>query len=311
MLGRNADLKQRTMPKIKEFFTKLKEQGKIKAESWDKFLESDMQEVPDEAVKAFEDAFLTVDRAIGHAAVNGTIRSQILSPIDNDIRRIISILEPLDKDAAAEIEAQIINGNTPNTFKRMELITKNLPNLIEKVKTSSHAGDEDFKKKLADKDNIIREVTDRVSKVQAEKAQREKELEEGFNSRINQYILKAELEKLGSSYTLAEAYEQNRSGVNKLVMSEILAENKLQLGEKDGAYFIAVVDDKGSPRFDGNSPITVNSLLEAKYKPYLKQSNADGNGGQGTRTNHQTVIVQGDGKTQHKPRTTAVTMNRT
>lgn len=305
------------MPKFKDFFSKLKEQGKIKSETWDKFLEAVPEgEIPDDAVRAFEDSFLTIDRAVGHAAINGTIRAQILDTFDNDFQKIIATLENVDKDTAEEIKGAM-NGSRPNTFKRMELLTKNLPTVFEKIKTSKH-GDDDFKKKLSEKDNIIKEITDRVSKVQAEKEAREKELEEAYNKRFNQYILRSELEKLGSEYKLADAYEQNRQAVNKLVMSEILTSNHLKLGEKEeGQYFIQVLDDKGAPRFDGNSPVTINSLLENHYKPYLKQSNSDsksdtsGNNGQGNqRTYTNTGGGQNNGQQRRAPRSVSVAMRK-
>lgn len=305
------------MPKFKDFFSKLREQGKIKSEAWDKFLEAVPEgEIPDEAVRSFEDSFLTLDRAVGHPSVNGTIRAQILDTFDNDFQKIIATLEGVDKETAEEIKGAM-NGSRPNTFKRMELLTKTLPLVFEKVKTSKHGGDDDFKKKLSEKDNIIKEITDRVSKVQAEKEQREKELEEAYNKRFNQYILRSELEKLGSEYKLADAYEKNRSAVNKLVMSEILTANHLKLGEKEeGQYFIQVLDDKGAPRFDGNSPVTINSLLENHYKPYLKQSNADGDGGSGkngqgnTRTFTNTGGDNNNGQQRRAPRSVAVQMRK-
>lgn len=297
------------MPKLKEFFLKLKEQGRIKNEAWDKFVESVPEgEITDDVIKAFEDSFLTVDRASSHAAVNGTIRAQILSPIDNDIKKIISIVEGIDKDAAAEIEAAMINRDTPNTFKRMELITRTLPAMIEKMKTASHAGDDDIKKKLSEKDSIIKEMTDRVTKVQKESESKQAELEGNYNKKIGDYVLRSELEKLGSNFTLAEGYEKNRSNVTKLVMSELLTSNHIKLGEKDGAYVIEVTDDKGGPRFDGNTQVTINSLLETYYKPYLKQSNADG-GGDGGQANPRTFTVPGQPKTTKQPRTTAVTIS--
>lgn len=303
------------MPKFKDFFSKLREQGKIKSEAWDKFLEAVPEgEIPDEAIRSFEDSFLTLDRAVGHPAVNGTIRAQILDTFDNDFQKIIATLEGVDKETAEEIKGAM-SGSRPNTFKRMELLTKTLPLVFEKVKTSKH-GDDDFKKKLAEKDNVIKDITDRVSKIQQEKEQREKELEEAYNKRFNQYILRSELEKLGSEYKLADAYEKNRAAVNKLVMSEILTSNNLKLGEKEeGQYFIQVFDDKGSPRFDGNTPVTINSLLENHYKPYLKQSNSDSEGsnnknGQGNTRTFTNTGGENNGQQRKMPRSVAVQMRK-
>jgi hypothetical protein len=45
------------------------------------------------------------------------------------------------------------------------------------------------------------------------------------------------------------------------------------LVEKDGKLDIHILGEDGAPRFEGNTPVTITSLLEPVFKPYLKANN--------------------------------------
>jgi hypothetical protein len=71
------------------------------------------------------------------------------------------------------------------------------------------------------------------------------------------------------------------------LMSDIKSAHDLRLGEKDGQAEIQVYDrESGKPRFTGNTPVTITSVLEEKYKPFLKQSDGGGST-QGQERNRQ------------------------
>jgi len=56
-------------------------------------------------------------------------------------------------------------------------------------------------------------------------------------------------------------------------MSKVRGANPhLKLGEENGKSLVRVLDEKGSTKFNGNSPVTIDQLLEEAYKPYLKKS---------------------------------------
>jgi hypothetical protein len=159
----------------------------------------------------------------------------------------------------------------------MEFLSSSLEDLFNKVKTAPN-GDEELKKELAKYKSTVHELTDKFSSAEKDYGTKYKTLETDFTQKLEQYKLDSELEKLAGKFTLAEAYENNRRETNDIILTGIKRANVLKLGSKDGQNLIEVFDDKGGPRFNGNSPVTINQLLEEKFKPFLKQSN--GNGGQ-------------------------------
>lgn len=268
--------------KSQQFFNQLKTQGKINSAEWDTFVGTVPEfEIPDTAIKAFEDNFLTRERALADSMIHGQIRALSLNPIDNDIKKLIQIIEPLDKDLAGAISklSRDPQGQVPDTFKQMEQFTKSLPSIFEKLKTSS--GDEDFKKKLKEKDLTIQELTDKFTSVKNEYENKEKALQGDFENKMTEYKLDSELAKLANSYTLAEAYAKNKDSLHKMILQELKSSNKLQLGDKEGQTMIQILDEHGKPRFNGNSPVTINSVLDEKFAPFLKQN--------GTTTTQQTT----------------------
>src|SRR5688572_32791648 len=139
------------MPKLKEFFTLLADQGKINdpkyKEAIDKLPDA---ELPEEAVKAFENSFFTLDRAITHKDVVRRLRSDALDPIDKDFDKIIQAIKSVDKQTGEKIESLTRDINAqghrvPDTYKRMEALSSSLGELFNKVKTTP-GSDEELKK---------------------------------------------------------------------------------------------------------------------------------------------------------------------
>ena len=276
--------------KTKDFYSKLKEQGKINNPEFDKFLETITDgEIPDQVVTLFEDSFLTRERAMADRTINNEIWVKALYPVDKEIEKITSMIEGIDKGLANDIRWMIKDlgpdKKVPDTFKQLDKISSSLPKILDKVKAAP-VDDEATKKKIADYEKNIQELTSKFTEaektygdqLQAQKAESEKS--------FHDFKLDTELQNLGNKFTLAEAYEQNRDAITKVLMSDIKSSNDLRLGEKDGQAEILVYDKEGKPRFTGNTPVTVNSLLEEKYKPFLKQSGG-GQSNQGQENSRQ------------------------
>jgi len=287
------------MPKIKEFYTKLKEQGKINNPDFDTFLAAlpDSIDVPDSVVKSFEDSFLTRERAVADRAINTEIWGKALYPVDKEIDKIATLIEGIDKQTADDIRWMVKDlgpgKQVPDTFKQLDKISSSLPKILDKVR-SAPVADEDTKKRLAEFEKNNQELM--VKFKEAEKtygeqlAAQKAESEKSFHD----FRLDTQLESLGNKFTLAEAYEQNRAAINKVVLSDIKSSHDLRLVEKDGQTDIQVYDKEGKPRFNGNTPVTLNSVLEEKYKPFLKQSEA---AGKQRQENHQQSSQQSQPKT--------------
>jgi hypothetical protein len=262
------------MPKIKDFFALLKTNGRINNPKFDELIEKAPDfEVSDEAVQAFDNSFYTLDRALTNPNVKSKIRFESLNPIDRDFEKIISAIELVDKESASRLKSLLRDGTEklPDTYKRTEYLANSLSEIFNKVKAAPN-GDDELKKQLEEKTKFIEGLTDKFTNVEKEYktalSQKDKEYEE----KLHDFQLDNHLERLAGTFTLAEAYEKTRPAINKVILSELKGSNKLRLGTKDGQTNINVLDDKGEPRFNGNSPILIQNLLEEKYQPFLKQS---------------------------------------
>lgn len=264
------------MPKSKEFFSLLKEQGKIANPKFDELIEKMPDfEIDAEAVKAFEEVFMTPERAATHPEVNRKIRREVLSPIDRDFEKIISAISGIDKPTAEKLEGLKRDGQSPDTYKRTDMLANTLGELFNKVKVAPAGGDEELKKELEEKKKFIDNLTTKFTTFEKESNEQKKAIQKEFEEKLHDFKLDSELEKMSGKFTLAEAYEKNRDAIHKVILSELKSTNRLRLGTKDGQTAVNVLDENGEPRFNGNSPIQINQLLEEKFKPFLKQSNVD------------------------------------
>lgn len=257
------------MPKSKEYYAKLKEQGKIDNPAFDKFLESIPDfEVPDDVAAAFEEKFFTFERASAHKDIHAKIKREVLNPVDNELAALFD--GPLKGHVDPMMEAEFKQDG--NSYKKLKALQKLIPDVIEKVKAKPVL-DEDSKKKLAEYERNIQEMTQKFS--QAEKTYNEQLAAQKAESEkhLHDYKLDIELQNRGNKFTLAEAYEQNRKDLTNMLLNGIKTSNALKLVEVNGQTEIQVLDEHGKTKFNGNSPVTIDSLLEEKYKPFLKQSN--------------------------------------
>lgn len=259
------------MPKQKDFFSELKKVGKINNPEFDKWVENlPDADIPDFVVKAHDDNFLTRERAQADKEIHGKIMADSLSPVDNDLNELFNFQLKEYLDPLTEQEIQ----KTGSSYKKLALLKKLVPEIIKKVKGTPQT-DEDTKKKLTEYEKTIQEFTDKFTTAEKDYNSKLKSIQEESETKFHDFKLDTQLEKLGNTFTLAEAFEATRPAITKVIMSEIKGSNHLKLGEKDGKPVILVNDEKGNPRFNGNTPITVESLLEEHYKPFLKKSESD------------------------------------
>lgn len=288
--------------KAKDFFTTLKTQGKISNEEYDKFIEGVPEfDIPDNAFKAFEEKFMTVERASTNPDVVSRLRVQALNPIDNDLNKLIEIIGTVDKHAAVEISGLVRNGTTsPDTYKQLAAIAGNLPKLFDKIKAVP--SDEDSKKTIAEQKRAIAELTEKFTGAQQDYEKKVKTAEDGYNNKITEFTLNNLLEKKAGSFTFADAYQDARPELTKAILGEIRGGNILELATKDNEDDIQIMELKDGvkiPKFNGNTPVTIDGLLEERFKKFTKQN--------GTDTQRQTTTFQyrdqgNDGKQQQARR---------
>lgn len=252
--------------KYKDYFLKLKETGKITNEEFDKFIDTVPEgEIPDAVFQVLDSTFLTTERALSHKDVVSKLKVQTLNPIDTEIK---NMLKYLPAETVLEIERE------QNTYKKAELITAAIPLAIQKA--SKAPNDEEAKKKVQELQTANQEMLAKFEKLNSERETERNGLKSDYEKQIKNFKLESELEKRANSYTLAEGYSETKNTITKALLSEIKAKNKLDLIEKDGEFDISILDEHGSPRFEnnGNTPVTIKSLLDATFKPFLKVNNA-------------------------------------
>jgi hypothetical protein len=261
--------------KYKDFLTRLRDNGKINnSPEFIAAIESAPDaEFPDKAFEAFEGSFMTVDRAAAHPEVNTKLRAQLLDPIDADIKKLF---ENVLKDHVDPANAHVINSEK-NTYKKFEAVISLLPKAMEKIKATPTT-DEETKKKLQTLEDTRKELLEKIGTMNSEYAAKEKELQKQFTGQLNDYKLNGELEKLSNNYTLAEGFDKTRPAITKVILADLRAKHSLSLGENDGQTEIQVLDKDGKPKFNGNTPVAIKSLLDEAFDPFIKKNNSSGDG---------------------------------
>lgn len=271
------------MKKLKDFFSTLKTQGKIDNPEWDKFVDSIPDiEMPDPVFSSFENSFMTFDRAVMHPEIHAKIKRDALDPIDKQISGIVDVL----KDVIDETKFKI-KRDTPNTYELARDLKDHMPAIMKKLK-GTPVTDDDTKKKLTEYEKTIQELRDQFTSAEQEYNTKVKANGEQWESKFHDFRLGSELEKRANKYTLAEPFEETRPAITEVIMSKLRQQHNLKLGETNGQPDIIVNDEHGKPKFNGNSPVTIESLLDEAHKPFLKKSETNGQ----TQVNPRTTTVQ-------------------
>lgn len=272
--------------KLKDFLTKLKTDGKINTPEFDEYLKTAPDaEIPEAVTKAIEDNFMTLERAAANHGIHSKIKREVLDPVDNEMNELFEQYKEI-------IEGAESFKTDTNTYNKLKNLKKALPEAIKKLK-GSPVTDEETKKKLVEYEKTIQEFGDKFTQAQKEYNAKLKETDTAWENKFHDFRLHSELEKLSNKYTLAEAFEETRPAITEVNLTKIKQSNRLKLGEKDGRPVIFVNDENDKPKYNGNTPVTVDSLLDEAYKPFLKKSETDTQ----TQVNTRTTTVQ----TSQKP----------
>lgn len=301
--------------KFKDYFTKLKEQGKINSEDYNKFLEGVPDgELPDPIFQTLENTFMTLDRAATHTDVVRKLRADHLDPVNSHLSKILAAIDPYDKNTSYDIAKMmkvVGSADKPreiaDTYKQLEALANSLPKVFEKMKIAPN--DEEIKKALSDKEKAIQELTGKFTDLEKAKESHIKQVEKEWSGKFDDYILNGELEKMANSFTFADGYSETRPTITKALLAELKQAHQLALVAKEnGEKSIEVrelnKDGVPVPKFEGNTPVTINSLIDAKFKPFLKVNNADSGSKDPQRQqqaprDRKSFIVD-DGKTQQR-----------
>jgi hypothetical protein len=286
--------------KSKDFFKKLKSDGKINQAEFDSMLESVPDfDISDKAVEAFESSFMTAERALTHPDVNSKLRAELLDPVDRDIAKL---LEHDLKDYIPHEDASRLKGEK-STYKKVGALGPALVEAIKKLKAAPTT-DEDTKKKLKTLEETNQDLLGKIESINKEYSTKEETIKTEWQKKFHDYQLDGELEKMSNSFIFAEGFEEKRPSITKVTLADLKSQHSLSLGEKDGQIAINVLDKEGKPKFNGNSPVTINQMLEEAYKPFIKKNNSDDKDKGQNRETRTTVDQTNQNQSRQGVRTT-------
>lgn len=256
--------------KSKEYFLKLKSQGKISLEDFDKFVESIPEfEIPDIVTATLEENFLTRDRAAADKAINAKIVKEVLGNIDASIHAVLPEMPVFN---AADIEAE------KDTHKKLKLLKAGFKNAIETAKkTNGEAASEELQK-------TIKELTQRL---EAEKKEKEtaiseqdskiKEVDSKWQKELKNYRLKNDIMGRLAKIEFAKEFSEDPTR-KEAIMSYILGnllKNDMDYDEQGQIIVQEINNGVAKPKFfpNSNDQVTVDKLLETETKSFIKLNN--------------------------------------
>lgn len=253
--------------KPKEFFTKRGEQAKIKDEAYAKFVEtldkSDI-EIPDEVDKLLEKHFMTPERAKADKEIIGTARAQVYNIVDELIDDILPEVEKIDKILAVDI------SNEKDTLSKIKKLKPTLEKIATKANSANSEDSEKIKVYQEEQKNLLK----KINEINTENEKKFSKMTNDFEEQKKTLILDHALKHRISQIEYAEEHKQLRGAIDKVIFSALKEENHLSLNES-GDFQVSILENGvPKPKFNGNTQVTFDQVLEEKVKPYVKKNNS-------------------------------------
>lgn len=236
-----------------------------KPEDADLFLSaSDLKavEVPDDIQKAFNERYLTRDRAMSDEKIirelDKKAKGQILDMVDARVKKIVPLLSEEDQKLLA-LESSSLN--------KLEILANAIPNLSKNddVKKASEA----FRKKEADLHEKISLLEDQIKKKDA-----------NFDKQIKDVKLDYALRTKVAAFELAPEFndEEHRNFLADSAIHSLKQSYKVEFDDKDERvlHLRKEVDGATTDVYEGNTKVTLDDVLKKKYEKFLKKSSGSG-----------------------------------
>jgi hypothetical protein len=281
--------------KLKDYFLKLKTQGKITSEDFDKSLETLTDvEIPDQLVSAVEEKFLTRERALTDKDVFRRVYAEALNGVDSTITGLLPGLSKSDQVA--------ISGEV-DTFKKIKMLDASYKKQLEDLKKTSP----DATKLNEEYQKNVRELTEKLELVQQEKDKitsevdtKLKDIESKSAKELKQYKLKTDITGKLAQIELAKEFTENPVVKDTIFngMLDVIMKNELDYDDQGHIVVQEIANGVAKPKFNGNDQVTIDKLLETASTPYLKRNNSEGSGEGREKTTTTRVISAGETKGQ-------------
>lgn len=249
--------------KSKDFYSKLKEQGKIDSEDYTKFTETVPEyEIPDLVFNAIQDNFLTRERALSDPKIGGKIRAEVYDGVDAQITALLPDLDVFDAEKIS---------NEKDTKSKIRLVQEAIKNKVEKVKKSNPSKEEEVKE--LNKQNS--ELVEKIKAINLERETEKNQLLKKFETEKGEMILDSALKNKVSKFEFAPEHSKLKDTITNVLLLDLKQKNVLSVDESGNIKVQEIVNGVAKDRFNGNDPVTIDKLLEEGVSPYLKRNNAD------------------------------------
>lgn len=249
-----------------------------KPEDADLFLSaSDLKavDVTDEMVKAFNQKYLTRERAVTDDDIIKKLgvdaRGRVFDSVDNKLKKVLAKLSQEDRDA---IDAE------KNTLLKFDLLEKAIDNIgskpddVKKLNETFRTKETEFREKISALEDTL------------------KQKDANFGKEIKGVKLDYALRSLVAGFDLAPEFsdEKRKTFLAESTIDYLKKNFKLEFDDKDERviHLRKEVDGLTTDVFEGNNiKVTLNDVLKKEYEPYLKKSNGSGNGKEHTNPQNQ------------------------
>jgi len=282
--------------KVKDFFSKRVNQAKITDESVTKFLEAlsaTELEIPDAIDAILEEHFMTRERAVNDPKVYGKGRAEAFDAMDSAITKIIPLVKGIDPNLVVDVETE------QSTVQKIAKLGAALGKAHEKFKGAG-AQESD---KVKEYEKQMSELLEKIKSINAERETEKISLTQAFEAEKKDLHLNYVIRDKVNAIEFAEEHKPLRDALTRVIVEDLKKDSHLSLNDQ-GQIVVSVLENGvPKPKFSGNSPVTFESVLEEKAKPYVKKNNAGGgnNGGGQQQQQHRQQPPQGQQQPSGRP----------
>lgn len=255
--------------KLKDFLSKRATQAKITDEAFTKFLETAPDiEIPDEVDGLLENHFMTIDRALADKGVMAKARYEVYTAVDERLRPIVSEVAKIDPALAVEADEE------KDTLRRLTKLAPALGKAYDKAKSTNVQETE----KIKEYEKQQKDLLEKISLINKEREEEKTTLSQKFESEKKSILLEHAVRGKINSIEFADEHKPLRGAIEKILMTEVMSTNHLSVDESGNIVVSVLENGVPKPKFNGNTQVTFESVLEEKAAPYIKRNNAGGEG---------------------------------
>jgi hypothetical protein len=224
-------------------------------------------EVPEEIQKAFNDKYLTRDRAVTDEEIMRKLtleaRGRVFDSVDLKLKKVKALLSQEDQD---------LIDNEKNTLLKLDLLEKAIQNVGSGKNDDVKKVNDAYRKKEAEFHEKISSLEDTL-----------KQKDANFGKEIKEVKLDYALRTMLAGFELAPEFasEEHRTFLAESTIHSLKQNYKVEFDEKDERvlHLRKEVDGATTDVYEGNTKVGLTDVLKKKYEPYLKKSAGAGNGG--------------------------------